>query len=194
MSDQPNRALEILEDEKASRQHRVRAAHTLAVWARVHQSEAPGVEGVFEKLTGFWQELCDPAEGSSRGILFDRIRTASACTTMSLALPQGQVFFRNIPRSWRAEGPDPRKEGTLIHGEFSYTYGSLYEFHLEYPIEGFGIRKDLISVVEKAGVRIPLFVWLKTNQLVVWCSRCGLDITFEISRDCPARRTGHLKR
>jgi len=145
------------------------------------------VRGVYEKVTAFWQDLCGSAEGPSFHLFRDRVRAASACTTVSLALPQGQRFYRNIPKSGHAEGPDPRKQGSLIHGPFAYTYGSIYEFHLEYPIEGFGVRKELISIVEADGKRTPLFDWLKSHKMVIWCSRCGLDITFEISRDCPAR-------
>lgn len=187
MGDHPIRALAILEDEDAARQERVRAARDLASWVRLNPSGISEAGGVFEKATSFWRDLCRLAEEPSTQLLRDRIQAARACTTVSLALPGGQRFFRNIPRSWRAEGPYPRKEGSLIHGTFAYTYGSIYEFHLEYPIEGFGIRKDRISIVEKDGRRIPLFVWLMTHEMVVWCSRCGLDITFEISRDCPSR-------
>ena len=73
-----------------------------------------------------------------------------------------------------------------MKGELKTVYGSsLYEFHREYPIEGFGIRKDLISVITEENEKIPIMDWCKQNEIIVYCNRCGLDITFEVSMDCP---------
>ena len=187
MKNHPLRSLATMESESAPRRERVKAAHELALWARVDRPGIHDVRGIFDKVVAFWRELCDSGEEASTQFLHDRVRVASACTTLSRALPEGQGFFRNIPRSQNAEGPHPVKNGALIRGAFAYTYGSIYEFHLEHPIEGFGVRKELISIVEADGKRTPLFDWLKSHKMVVWCSRCGLDITFEVSRDCPAR-------
>jgi len=187
MTNHPLRNLATIENVCAPRRERVRAAQELARWARTGRPAVDDVRGVFEKVTAFWRELCDSKEEVSLPLLHDRARVASACTTVSMALPGGQRFFRNIPRNQDAEGPHPVKKESLIRGAFNYTYGSIYEFHLEYPIEGFGVRKDLISIVETTGERTPLFDWLRSQGAVIWCSRCGLDITYEISRDCPAR-------
>jgi len=112
MGDHPIRALAIFEDEDAARQERVRAVRDLASWVRLNPSGISEVGGVFEKATSFWRDLCRLAEEPSTQLLRDRIQAARACTTVSLALPGGQRFFRNIPRSWRAEGPYlHRREG-----------------------------------------------------------------------------------
>jgi hypothetical protein len=187
MTNHPLRNLAIIEDAGALRRERVRAARELARWARSDRTSPDDRRGVLEKASALWRELCDSQEPPSLPLFHDRTGAASACTVASLALPEGQRFFRNIPRHGNAEGPDPVKEGSLIRGAFNYTYGSIYEFHLEYPIEGFGVRKDLISIVGSTGERTPLFGWLRKQGAVVWCSRCGLDITYEVSRDCPSR-------
>jgi len=73
----------------------------------------------------------------------------------------------------------------LIAGKIKSGYGaSIYEFHWEYPIEGMGVRKDLISVITDEDERIPLLGWCRQNDLIVFCNRCGLDITYEVSKDC----------
>ena len=64
-------------------------------------------------------------------------------------------------------------------------YSSIFEFHHEYPIEGFGTQKDLISVIEEDGTRTPLFDWCRQHEVYSYCGRCGLDITYELSMDCP---------
>ena len=50
----------------------------------------------------------------------------------------------------------------VIRGAIKSGYGtSLYDFHREYPIEGFGIRKDLISVFTDENEKIPMMEWCK---------------------------------
>ena len=33
--------------------------------------------------------------------------------------------------------------------------------------------------------KIPMMEWCKQNDFVVYCNRCGLDITYTVSNDCP---------
>jgi hypothetical protein len=183
----PLRSLATIEDEEAPRKARVRAANDLAIWARSGQPGVEDVQNLHRRVIQLWRDLCAADEEPSWSLLMDRGRAAAACTTLSPALPDGQNFFRNIPRINDAEGPHPRKEGVILRGKFGYMYRSIYDFHREYPIEGFGVRKDLISVVEADGTRVPVLDWLPRKAWVVWCSGCGLDITTEVANNCPAR-------
>lgn len=188
MTNHPIRNLATLGDEGQCRRARVIAAQGLARWAQSGRPDGDDLRNVLEEISAFWLELCTSGERTSPKLLHDRTRAASACTTVSLALKEGRGFFRNTPRHRAAEGPNPLKEGSLIRGAFGYMYGSIYEFHFEYPIGGYGVRKNLISVVDADGKLTPLFDWIRDQQIIVWCSRCGLDISCEISRNCPARR------
>jgi len=125
MTNHPILNLATIENVCAPRRERVRAARELARWARVGPAAADEVPGVFEKVSALWRELCASQEPASLPLFHDRAGVASACTTVSLALPEGQ--------------------------------------------------------------RTPLFEWLRKQHSIIWCSRCGLEITYEISRDCPAR-------
>jgi hypothetical protein len=142
---------------------------------------------IYDRTLRLWRRLCELEEEVTPRLLLDRSLLVRACATLGAALPEGRRLFRNIPPVRDAEGPHPRKSGALVRGKLAYTYGSVYEFHLEYPIAGWGVRKDLISVVEPDGTRRPLLEWLREEDLVVWCGRCGLEITCEVSRRCPAR-------
>ena len=185
--DNPTRLIEILEDEDASRKERVKAANRVAILARMRSFGGSAHRTLFDRVVLFWRGLCEAEEDPSWPLLMDRTRAASACTLLSLDLSEGQKFFKNIPRVGNAEGPHPRIEGEIIRGAFNYMYRSIYEFHREYPIEGFGVRKDLISVIEEEEIRTPMFDWLREQDVVVWCSGCGLEVTYEVSRNCPAR-------
>jgi len=44
--------------------------------------------------------------------------------------------------------------------------------------------------VESTGERTPLFQWLREHDAIIWCTRCGLEITYEIFRNCQARAVG----
>jgi hypothetical protein len=183
----PIRKIQILEDESAPRRDRAEAAYGIALWARMHAVEGSNLVKLLARIVDYWQTLCRAEEEPSWPLLRDRTKVARAFTLLGHGLPEGQRFFRNIPRVTDAEGPHPSKEGTIIRGSFNYMYRSIYEFHWEYPIEGFGVRKDLISVIEADDTRTPMFDWLQRQDLVVWCSGCGLEVTYEISKNCPAR-------
>jgi hypothetical protein len=186
--DHPLRKIQILEDEGQPRRDRAEAAHGIALWARMRSVEGSDLRNLFTRIVDYWQDLCEAEEEPSWPLLLDRTKVARACTLLGHSLPEGQRVFRNIPRVTDAEGPHPRKEGTIIRGAFNYMYRSIYEFHWEYPIGGFGVRKDLISVIEADDTRTPMFDWLRGKDVVVWCSGCGLEVTYEISKNCPARK------
>jgi hypothetical protein len=115
-----------------------------------------------------------------------RKNLANVCWRLSLKLPEGQKFFRYYPRVERAEGFKDPVKNKVLQGAFKTGYGtSLYDFHREYPIEGIGIRKNLISVITDDNEKILVMEWCKQNDFVVFCNRCGLDITYTNANDCP---------
>jgi hypothetical protein len=66
-------------------------------------------------------------------------------------------------------------------------YGtSLYNFHFEFPVSGFGVRKDEIFVVED-DCRTPILDWLKLRSTRVICTRCGGFVDRKVEERCPAR-------
>ena len=149
----------------------------------------------YEAMVEFWRSLGVSKTDREDPSLFDiRRRIAIVCLFISMQLPEGQKFFRYYPKVHKAEGIDTRMN-KMKEGVFKTGYGSsLYEFHLEYPIEGIGIKKDLISVITADNRRIPMLEWCQQNDIVVYCSRCGLEITQEVSKDCPFMKRKFRKR
>jgi hypothetical protein len=176
-----------LKDLKLPFNERYRAALDInrAVLYRAIGSE--DVALFFEPMVDFWRRLNLISSDCSEERLFSiRARLANICRNISRKLQGRQKFFRYFPQVKRAEGFDDRVMNRLITGEIKPGYGtSLYEFHREYPIEGIGIRKDLISVIIDNDQKIPIMEWCRQNDVVVFCNRCGLDITYEVSSNCP---------
>lgn len=135
----------------------------------------------------FWRSLgLSKTDRDDAKLFHVRNRLANVCWRLSLQLPGGQKFYKYYPRVKRAEGFEGRVYNKVIQGALKTGYGSsLYEFHLEYPIEGSGIKKDLISVITEENEKLPIMDWCKQNDIIVYCNRCGLDITYEVSDDCP---------
>ncbi|MBN2718982.1 MAG: hypothetical protein JXX14_24255 [Deltaproteobacteria bacterium] len=76
--------------------------------------------------------------------------------------------------------------GETIEGELTSPVGtSLYNFHYEYPVNGEGIRKDCIFVVNEDCSETAIIQWCRENRIRVRCNRCGQDITETIDLDCP---------
>ena len=72
-------------------------------------------------------------------------------------------------------------------GHLQAGYGtSLYDAHWEYPVDGMGVRKDRLLVVEGKR-RVPIARWCRQNGVVVFCFYCGQDVTDTVSSGCPAR-------
>lgn len=180
--------LNILKNKKLPFEKRYWAVKMIGLEAGLKKNDQSEIKLFYEPMVELWRSLGLSKKDRKDEKLFSiRKKIASFCLILSLQLPEGQKFFTYYPKVKKAEGFDPhmnkRKKGVLKTG-----YGSsLYEFHLEYPIEGIGIRKDLITVISDESRRIPMLEWCKQNDIIVYCNRCGLEITYEVSRDCPFR-------
>ena len=148
--------------------------------------EESDIQLFYDAIVDFWRSLGLRKIDRENEQLFSlRRKIANVCISISIRMPQRRNIFRYYPKVLKAEGFDSRtnamRTGTLKTG-----YGtSLYEFHYEYPIEGFGIKKDLIKVITSENKIIPMLEWCKENDIIVFCNRCGLEITQEVNKDCP---------
>ncbi len=109
------------------------------------------------RTIGRWYERLAPAVG--REVVFD--------------MPSGLPV--------RSTGSDGRT------GRVAVTWPGLQELHWEWPISGFGVRKDLIEVLDE-GRWTPVFGWLRQAGVRVICRRCGGFIDRTVEAECPARR------
>jgi len=155
-----------------------------ALLGKIDQGDIPLF---YQAAVDLWRRLGSSKTDRHDISLFSiRKNLANVCWRLSIKLPEGQKFFRYYPRVERAEGFEDRVKHKMLKGAFKTGYGtSLYDFHREYPIEGVGIRKNLISVITNDNEKIPVMEWCKQNDLVVFCNRCGLDITYTNANDCP---------
>jgi hypothetical protein len=180
--------LSLLEDAQAPFGERYEAASLIAEKASHREIENIHIPVLYRAMVKFWQGLGIRPIDRSDGTLFrTRKNLAGICSTISLQLPGGTRFFKNFPRIGKVEGPSPLKKNEILSGSLRNAPGwlSIYEFHWEYPIEGFGVQKDKISVITEKGIRIPLLDWCINNDLIIFCNRCGLEITYDVSRNCP---------
>jgi len=178
----------LLEDTQAPFEEKHEAVHLIAKGASCREIEDVHIPLLYGAVVKFWRSLGLRSIDRSDETLFPiRKDLARVCSTISLRLPGGTRFFKNFPQIGKVEGPDPFKKNETLSGSLSNAPGwlSIYEFHWEYPIEGFGVPKDRISVITEDGIRIPLLDWCEKHDLAVFCSRCGLDITYDVSRNCP---------
>jgi len=182
-------ALALLEDDGAPFAARHRASRLIADAARAGALDRTDAPLFYEALVMFWKEFGQRRVDRGDKTLFPiRKALAGSCSALSALLPGGRRFYTYYPRLPKVEGPHDQGRGGLLRGALTCTYGtSLYEFHWEYPIRGFGVRKDLISVIADDDTRLPLLEWCEAHDIIVVCNRCGLEITFEVSRDCPWR-------
>ncbi len=182
-------SLALLEDDSGSFVRRYRAACLVAEQARSGGIEIPDVPRFYSAQVRFWKSLGVRPVDRDNAILFPiRKKLAWSCSTLSRRLPDGKKCFDYYPRLSDVEGPRDPGRNEVLRGPLTCTYGSsLYEFHWEYPIKGFGVRKDLIAVITRDDTRVPLFDWCRANDLIVFCNRCGLEITYEVSKNCPWR-------
>ena len=178
-----------LKDLELPFEERYRAALEINRAVLYREIRTEDISLFFDPMVDFWRRLnLISADQDDMNLLNVRRKLANICHNLSVKNPGGQQFFKYFPKVTRAEGFDERILKKTIAGEIRPGYGtSLYEFHREYPIEGIGIRKDLISVITSDDRKIPMFEWCKQNNIIIFCNRCGLDITYEISGKCPYR-------
>jgi len=182
-------SLAILESEEVPLEIGYRASCTIAQAARAGKIQKIEAPRVYAALVKFWKSLGLSTIDRYEEALFPvRKDLARCCWSLSRLLPEGRKFFDYYPRLSNVVGPHCLKKNESLRGALKCGYGSsLYEFHWEYPIEGFGVRKDLIDVITTGNARKPLLEWCKDNDIIVFCNRCGLEITYEVSKNCPWR-------
>ncbi len=166
---------------------RFSAAKEIGEEALMRRIEPVDIPMFYPLAVDLWRSLgLSKTDCDDRRLFEIRKKLANVCWRLSFQLPEGQKFFKYFPRVKRAEGFEERVYKKMMQGALKPGYGlSYYEFHLEYPIEGAGIRKDLISVITDENEKIPIMDWCKQNDIIVFCNRCGLDITYTVSTDCP---------
>ena len=187
MTPQQFELLYTISNEDFHFENRYRAALEIVAEANQDHIEIDEVSLFYKAMLDFWRSLGKTKKDRDNSeLFFPRKKLAWCCWHLSRKLPGMQRFFRYYPKIEDVAGFESRVKKEIIRGAFKTGYGtSLYEFHWEYPIEGFGVRKDLISVNTENGEKIPLLEWCQENEIVVYCNRCGLDITYEVSKDCP---------
>ncbi len=160
------------------------------IWKGVLSKRIQGndVSHAYKVMVQAWKSLGTlVSDHLDKSFFMPRKKLAMNCEHISRRLPEGQIFFCYFPKIALAEGP--RDKDKLVRGAIKpCAYSLIYEFHYEYPIEGIGVRKDLISVISNSDSKIPLFDWCEANDIIVYCGRCGLDITFEVAQNCPFKR------
>ena len=191
MEDKHQDQLAFLKSKEAPVKERVDAAQKIAWEVLRDKISGDDVSRVYAVMVQCWKNLGTLLSDRLDGRLFlPRIKLARQCLSVSPRLPEGQKFFCYHPKVKLAEGPNRFKNDEIIRGAITYKmFHSVYEFHYEYPIEGYGVQKDLISVITESGDKISILDWCKANDIIVYCRRCGLDITFEVSRNCPRRKS-----
>ena len=177
----------ILRSQDMPFEERFSAANEIGEEALMRRIEPVDIPMFYPLTVDLWRSLgLSKADCDDRRLFDIRTEMANVCRRLSFQSPEGQKFFKYFPRVKRAEGFEERVYKKMMQGALEPGYGlSYYEFHLEYPIEGCGIRKDLISVITDENEKIPMMDWCKQNDIIVFCNRCGLDITYTVSTDCP---------
>jgi len=179
--------LALLENEQAPFDERYNASNLIAQEAWGGRIEISDIPRFYQALIKFWNSLSLMSIDRNDRTLFPiRKDLARICERVSRELPQGQKFFRYYPRIACVEGPNRFNRNKMITGSLRHNqFLSIYNFHWEYPIEGFGVKKDLISVISQDKGKVPLLDWCQENDIIVFCNRCGLEITYDVSRSCP---------
>ena len=191
MEEQHQELLDFIQDKHADLKDRLEAARLITHSVPLREIGTDDVTRIYQIMVQFWKSLGTLLSDRMDPSLFlQRSRLATHCMYVSNRLPDGQKFFRYYPKIELAEGPNRFKGNQIIRGSITYQmFASVYEFHFEYPIEGTGVKKDEIMVITGSGSKISVFDWCETHDVIVFCNRCGLDITYEVSRNCPRRGT-----
>ena len=191
MEERHQKLLDFIQDKQFGLGERLEAARLITHDVSLRNIGGDDATRIYRAMVQFWKSLGTLLSDRIDPSLFlQRSRLATHCMYISNRLPEGQKFYRYHPKIELAEGPNRFKGNQIIRGSISYQmYASVYEFHFEYPIEGTGVKKDEIMVITGSGSKISVLDWCEANDVIVFCNRCGLDITFEVSRNCPRRRT-----
>jgi len=187
MTPEQSELLGILKNQQIPFEEKYVAAEDITIDIDDRKIEASDITQFYQSMVEFWRGLgLNKIDRDDEGLFEIRNKLANACLRLSLQLTEGRKFFKYFPMVKRAEGFEGRVLNKLMVGAINPGYGtSYYEFHWEYPIEGAGIKKDLISVITDENEKIPMLDWCQQNDVVVFCNRCGLDITYEVSKECP---------
>lgn len=187
MNPKQSELINILKNPQIPYEEKFGAAEEISMHIGFRKIEESDILQVYQIVVEFWRSLAvSKIDRDDEGLFEIRNKMAHNCRSLSLQLPGGQKFFRYYPKLKRVEGCKDQVGNKIIIGALKPGYGtSLYEFHWEYPIEGIGIKKDLISVISDENTKIPMLDWCKQNDIIVFCNRCGLDITYEVSKECP---------
>ena len=173
-----------------SREEKLHAAGKVLRECVSDRIESEDINLFYMAMLDLWRSLGESEEDRNNNALFHtRKQLAFYSWHLSRKRYGSPRIFRYFPAPEFVEGFESRVKKKIIQGKLKTTYGSsLYEFHWEYPIEGIGVKKDLIYVKNKAGEKSPLFDWCRENEIIVYCNRCGLEITYEVSKDCPFQK------
>lgn len=123
-------------------------------------------------LRGRWRHPKDDAEVYARQCIFEAV--------------SGSISQAPYDLEVRAVDED----GKLHIGTIKPVYGtSHYNFHYEWPIDGDGVRKDLIEVFPpEGGPAEPILQWLRKRGKTIFCYHCGGILSDRVERNgCPGR-------
>lgn len=188
MENEYQELLRIVSNRYTSAKERLNAS--IGIWRAITRIRGQEVRPVYLRFVRAWRTLANlERDRNDRRLFLTRKQIARYCGYLSRRLPEGQKFFCYFPRIELAEGPMDSDQDRIMRGPIKpCVYSSIYEFHYEYPIEGRGVRKDRISVITELGDQVPLLDWCKDHEIIVYCGRCGLDITFVAAMNCPFKR------
>lgn len=169
MSDSVAESLTILLDHDQAMERREQAARIIQ-----DHGDVETLEALLKVLQGPWER-----EGDASYLKFRQMVAQAAYVLRNIRDQEGPPVFSYFPD---VDTAVEARTDKVRRGRLRCGYGtSLYEFHWEYPIEGFGVRKDLIVVVEENGARTPIFDWCRKRRTIVLCNRCGEDITYQVN-------------
>ncbi len=132
---------------------------------------------VISALDGDWRSIATPAELRVRRLLGRWAKELAVLLGWRVDAYLPDVDVRVVAA---VEGGKP--------GRLRPSYGlGLYDLHQEWPIDGFGVRKDRILVIEEGGRR-PILEWLPEQKTRVLCPRCGGFLDRRVEQGCPSRR------
>lgn len=88
------------------------------------------------------------------------------------------LYFPELSEVWVRDEKGEFRPGTLDVAAGNALWGgtSLYDFHVQYPVNGTGVRKDRIWVKHEDR-RVDIVTYCREQKHRVFCNRCLSDIT-----------------